>query len=139
MLTLNSTTRTVTIPDIAKCMPSGYMQPHLIHPATLDAFLHASMPMFSRCCRAGSVMPLSIEEVMIPADITSEPGHEFNVTTEISPTGPRPVSTSILAHPTSYIKDTKRQPVSISAVELCSVGEVQKIDSNSLKDKSITY
>ena len=139
MLTPNITIGTVTIPDIAKCMPSGYMQPHLIHPATLDAFLHASMPMFSRCCCTGSVMPLSIEELIIPADITGKPGHEFNVTTEISPTGPRSASTNVLAYPTAQIKDTQPPPISISAVEICSVGEVLKIDSNSLKDRSITY
>ncbi|KAL8717594.1 MAG: hypothetical protein Q9225_005174 [Loekoesia sp. 1 TL-2023] len=129
---------TVVIPDVGMCMPSGFMQPHLMHPSTLDALFHAGLPLFSRYCSPGSVMPLSIEEVIIPADSINVPGHKFEVTTTLTPIGTRSASTSILAYPTPST-GAKNSPLIISCAELYSVGEVQKVDRSSVKDRSITY
>ncbi|CAD6449080.1 ae21a851-88ca-40fd-adf8-b81d5758ff84-CDS [Sclerotinia trifoliorum] len=50
----------VKIPDVKSIMPSNYMQPHIVHPNTLDALLHTSLPLFSNTIGGGSVMPVSI-------------------------------------------------------------------------------
>jgi acyl transferase domain-containing protein len=55
----------VVIPDVAQCMPSGYQQPHTIHPATFDALMHIVLPLYFRHCTVGTAMLTSIEEVTI--------------------------------------------------------------------------
>jgi acyl transferase domain-containing protein len=55
----------VVIPDVAQCMPSGYQQPHTIHPATFDALMHIVLPLYFRHCTVGTAMLTSIEEITI--------------------------------------------------------------------------
>lgn len=56
---------TVVIPHVADCMPSGYQQPHTIHPATFDALMHIVLPLYFRHCTAGTAMLTGIEEISI--------------------------------------------------------------------------
>lgn len=55
----------VVIPDVAQCMPSGYQQPHTIHPATFDALMHIVLPLYFRHCTVGTAMLTSIEEITV--------------------------------------------------------------------------
>ena len=55
----------VIIPDVAQCMPSGYQQPHTIHPATFDALMHIVLPLYFRHCTVGTAMLTSIEEITL--------------------------------------------------------------------------
>ena len=55
----------VVVPDVAQCMPSGYQQPHTIHPATFDALMHIVLPLYFRHCSAGTAMLTSIEEIIV--------------------------------------------------------------------------
>ena len=129
---------TLRVPDIAACMPANFMQPHVIHPATLDAIFHINLPLFLENCSPGSVMPLAIEEITIPADLPATPAEKFQVTSELVPEGPRSARTHVIAFPMGEGQDSNL-PLVISNGELCSVGEVQKTDSPSYGDRNITY
>ena len=129
---------TLRVPDIAACMPAKFMQPHVIHPATLDAIFHINLPLFLENCSPGSVMPLAIEEITIPADLPNTPAEKFEVTSELVPEGPRSARTHVIAFPKGEGQDSSL-PLVISNGELCSVGEVQKTDSTSHGDRNITY
>lgn len=63
----------VVIPDVAQCMPSGYQQPHIIHPATFDALMHIVLPLYFRHCTAGTAMLTSIEEITVTVRRPSVP------------------------------------------------------------------
>lgn len=58
---------TVVTPDVAACMPSHFLQPHTIHPSTLDSIFQADVPLYLRHCSRGSIMPVSIDELVISA------------------------------------------------------------------------
>ncbi|KAJ5701376.1 ketoacyl-synt-domain-containing protein [Penicillium malachiteum] len=87
----------VIIPNVAECMPSGYQQPHTIHPATFDAFMHIVLPLYFRHCTVGTAMLTSIEEVTVMANMTAEPGTEIKVCAALSPSGPRSGSVDVAA------------------------------------------
>ena len=131
-------TGTLQVPDIAACMPANFMQPHVIHPATLDAVFHINLPLFLERCSSGSVMPLAIEEITIPANLPTTSAEKFQVTAELVPEGPRSARTHVVAFPLGKGQDSSL-PLVISNGELCSVGEVQKTDSTSHGDRNITY
>lgn len=126
------------VPDIAACMPANFMQPHVIHPSTLDAIFHINLPLFLEHCSSGSVMPLAIEEIIIPANLPTAAAEEFQVVAELVPEGPRSARTHVIAFPMGEGHDSSL-PLVISSGELCSVGEVQKTDSASHGDRDITY
>lgn len=129
---------TLQVPNIGACMPANFMQPHVIHPATLDAIFHINLPLFLENCSPGSVMPLAIEEITIPVDLPTAPSEKFQVTSELVPEGPRSARTHVIAFPIGEGRDSNL-PLVISNGELCSVGEVQKTDSASHGDRNITY
>ena len=129
---------TLQVPEFAACMPANFMQPHVIHPATLDAIFHINLPLFLENCSPGSVMPLAIEEITIPADLPTTPAEKFQVTSELVPEGSRSARTHVIAYPMGEGRDSNL-PLVISNGELCSVGEVQKTDSASHGDRNITY
>lgn len=60
----------VRIPDTATIMPGQHQEPHLIHPATLDAVFHTCLPMVADQLGRGSIVPVRIEEMMISATST---------------------------------------------------------------------
>ncbi|KAL2399110.1 Highly reducing polyketide synthase sdnO [Exophiala dermatitidis] len=73
----------IRVPNIAQCMPSGYMQPHVVHPATFDAFMHVALPLYHLFCSQGPVMLTSIEEANIDAVMLNRPGDCFTVVCEL--------------------------------------------------------
>lgn len=79
-------TATVAVPDVAVTMRARYQQPHLIHPTTLDAILHTSLPVAEKRLGSGSIMPVYIEELLVSAtsELPSDPGFELEVKTKIS-------------------------------------------------------
>ncbi|KFY27180.1 hypothetical protein V493_03667 [Pseudogymnoascus sp. VKM F-4281 (FW-2241)] len=87
----------VVIPDVAQSMPSGYQQPHTIHPATFDALMHIVLPLYFRHCTAGTAMLTSIEEVSVAADMVTAPGSSLTVCAALSPSGPRSGSVDVSA------------------------------------------
>lgn len=61
---------TITAPDIKSRMPYGHVQPHLIHPATLDGVLQSVVVAMTKGGRdIGEIMvPVSFKELWIAAD-----------------------------------------------------------------------
>lgn len=79
---------TITIQDLAEHMPKQYMQPHVIHPATLDAINQLSALLFKRRCVNAPIMPTFIGEMTLTADIsTLLPGGKITVGMELFPEG----------------------------------------------------
>lgn len=72
-----SCTGDVVIPDVTKLMPHPFMQPFTIHPTTLDALTHTSLPLFRLISNATSCMTVGAGEVRISAEISNTPGELF--------------------------------------------------------------
>lgn len=75
----------VKVPDTAAIMPGHHQQPHLIHPATLDAVFHACLPIVADHLGRGSMVPVRIEDIMISATsrMPSEPEALLHVVASI--------------------------------------------------------
>lgn len=71
------------IPDLAQYMPSSFLQPHVIHPATLDTFSHVGAMLYKRECKSSPIMLGFIAEVVVCSEITSKPGDELVVATQL--------------------------------------------------------
>jgi acyl transferase domain-containing protein/phospholipid N-methyltransferase len=65
------------LPDIRASMPYGSMQPHTMHPTTLDAITHFGGVLFKMFITNSPAVPVSVREISISADITSKPGDEL--------------------------------------------------------------
>lgn len=78
-------TATIAIPNVAATMRAQYLQPHLIHPTTLDAILHTCLPIAQMSLGSGSVMPVHIDELLISAtpELLDESGSELQIDTQI--------------------------------------------------------
>lgn len=76
----------IRIPDIAELMPARFMQPHLIHPATLNGIIQTCVPLFQQHSIQGSVIPVLIEDVFISADIMRKPGTPLKVVCDLNNT-----------------------------------------------------
>ncbi|PGH10855.1 hypothetical protein AJ79_05215 [Helicocarpus griseus UAMH5409] len=75
------------IPDIAQWMPSGYFQPHLVHPTTLDASNHMGPTVFHREITNAPLMPVTLEEVVFTSNLSSKPGDEMIIAIELKAEG----------------------------------------------------
>ncbi|KAI1760379.1 hypothetical protein GGR53DRAFT_509864 [Hypoxylon sp. FL1150] len=100
----------VIVPDIAARMPSRFMQPHVIHPSTLDAVLHACVVLFQReVLNHGSTMPVFIGHTAISADIVNHSGAELEIMSELRNTFTQSSEFDIVAihdnHPVINITD----------------------------------
>ncbi|KAI0887631.1 putative polyketide synthase [Annulohypoxylon maeteangense] len=88
----------LAIPDTKSIMPCEYEYDHLVHPATLDTFLQILFPALTHA--AANVkepyMPTFIQEMHVSSDISSNPGHEFEVISEAAFVGFREATASIV-------------------------------------------
>lgn len=80
---------TLRIPDISACMPSGYLQPHVIQPATLDSMIH--MIPFALQSAVGAPplrepsVPVAFKSLWISSNIEKEAGHTFTCHSSATP------------------------------------------------------
>ena len=129
---------TIGIPDFAKCMPSSFAQPHVIHPGTLDALLHSSLPLFSQHSAAGSFMTVGIEEMSVSASIVSSPGTKLCFTSSVAPIGNASATLATAAFQSN--DDGKRELVlQIRNGELRAVSDTARELPDSQADQSMTY
>lgn len=137
-LGVNEATSTIQTSDIAKYMPSQFLQPHVIHPATLDNIFQTNLLLYLRHCSRGSIMPVSIDEIFISAALASDPGTEFQVTTSLARSGLRSATFETTAF---QIKGASEMVPVISIVrgELRGLGEAQTTMSDSDVARLITY
>ncbi len=75
----------VIIPDIPSFMPSAFLQPHVIHPSTLDTLGHVVCMLYKQQCKNSPIMLEFIEEVVVSSAISSEPGTELVVAAQLEP------------------------------------------------------
>ena len=126
------------VPDIATSMPSGFMQPHVIHPATLDALFQAAIPLYLRCRPFGAIMPASIKELVISPNIATKIESELLVATDIVLEGQRNATANAYAFQTST--PSKADPViSISQVEIYATGQSNQAVSDLSSGQDMTY
>lgn len=80
----------ISVPNIAATMPAEFQSPHTIHPATLDAALHAVVAVFQMqsASEGGSMMPVFMSDLFVSADITSTPGQKLEVLCDLHTTYP---------------------------------------------------
>ena len=117
---------TIRVPNIAECMPSQFIQPHVIHPATLDCVFQVDIPLYLRHCSKGSIMPISIEEILVSAKAANQPGRQFQVVTNFTPAGPRSAVVDTIAFQTEHLKVVPI--ISITKAELRGLGDVNALD-----------
>ncbi|KAH8802508.1 hypothetical protein F5884DRAFT_683224 [Xylogone sp. PMI_703] len=71
----------VTIPDVASSMPMNYLEPHIIHPATMDSMLHMFLAAFQDLTGGAKIieplLPVFMQEVWVSASIGNKPGETF--------------------------------------------------------------
>ncbi|RFU27072.1 hypothetical protein B7463_g9261, partial [Scytalidium lignicola] len=71
----------VTIPDVASAMPCNYLEPHIIHPATMDSMLHMFLAAFQDLTGGAKIieplLPVFMQEVWVSASICNKPGDTF--------------------------------------------------------------
>ena len=128
----------VKVPEIAEYMPSNFLQPHLIHPTTLDTIFQANLALYTRHYPYGSIMPVSIDQISISASISREPGVELEVRTGLDTLGHRSATISA----TAFQCDDKGDMIPVVNVtngELYGMGENRKEPLPSDSQRLITY
>lgn len=114
----------IIIPDIASWMPKSHQEPHLIHPAILDAPNHLFGSLFfQECCKA-AVMPTTTEEFQFWPGTAFTPGNRLIVACEITPDGARAAKGSTwLFQPADTDNNEPRLICATSDIKLQAVGE----------------
>ncbi|OCL04357.1 hypothetical protein AOQ84DRAFT_416453 [Glonium stellatum] len=132
-----SAVSTVQVPNIAKDMPAHFIQPHVIHPATLDALMHAPIPLFNRQSGARCVMAVGIGELTISANIANTPGTSFVVATTLTGKDSTTSATEISVFQTSADHEHELV-VHIYDGELRSTGNAESnaLEVNTTRDMS---
>ncbi|KAL1957332.1 hypothetical protein VTO42DRAFT_6121 [Malbranchea cinnamomea] len=108
----------VVIPDVADCMPGNFIQPHVIHPTTLDALLHAPIPLFGKKRAGQSVMAIGIGELVIFSKITSTPHTALTTATTLSRVGLRSAAAEISVFQQNSSGDKPECVIHITEAEL---------------------
>jgi SAM-dependent methyltransferase len=71
----------VTVPDVQEAMPSKFLHPHLIQPATMDAFMHLFIVSVvdgnKRKTLDRAIVPTLLKEVWISAKVGKAPGEKY--------------------------------------------------------------
>lgn len=104
------------VPDIQASMPAKYQHPHIIHPSTLEAVLHSTLPLVSRRLDRKTAMPVHIDELLVSAISTlHKPGSRLDVSTLLRSSHSRTATcdVSVLA--------SGRRVLSASGMELRSI------------------
>ncbi|CAG8959400.1 hypothetical protein HYFRA_00001298 [Hymenoscyphus fraxineus] len=63
----------LSIPDTSQCMPAQFQQPHVVHPATLDAIMHHPVAIINRCTQANSLMVVGIDDLKVSSHLANKP------------------------------------------------------------------
>ena len=72
---------TITVPDVATAMPMHFTHPHIIHPATMDSFMHlflsSVLDATGKKILPRPMVPTFIQDIWMSASLDSEPGAQF--------------------------------------------------------------
>ena len=127
----------VAIPQLEEAGHAVSEQSYIIHPATLDAFLHTSFPICSRNHSLGSIMVVSVEELRISTDITSQPGRSLCVGASVPRRDGRSSTAYVSAFESDYNSDLK--PVVSLNGELQAIGEAPASSLNVQANEAVVY
>lgn len=102
----NQSACTVKIPDMASTMPHQYQHDHVIHPCTLDAIIQTLLPTVEGQNENLKVaaIPTYIEKLFVSADISSQPGTEFQTYSIAGYTGLKEAEASVFASSAGWEK-----------------------------------
>ncbi|KAH7012488.1 uncharacterized protein B0I36DRAFT_299658 [Microdochium trichocladiopsis] len=110
-------------PDISQWMPHGYFQPHLVHPATLDASSHILATLFHKQVLNAPLMPVKIDEFTFHNEINTIPGEEMIIACEMELLG----KTAVLGKSWLFQRDPDsanlKLIISNSGLQLQAIGE----------------
>lgn len=105
----------VEIPDVAQSMPAQYLRPHIIHPTTLDALMHSTLPLYTAHKGPGSVMLTAIENFRICSTIDRSPYKQLHAEASMRSYGPASAKADIVV----FDQQVSAKPViRIAALEL---------------------
>lgn len=126
----------VLIPDIASSMPASYMQPHVAHPATLDALNHVAAAMYQKHCGNSPFVAAAIDELSISVNISSKAGSELLVASRMATETNR----SAAGNTWVFHDEGSAQPViTINGWRLQAVGEAKPADGEPPFQRSMSY
>ncbi|KAM7195184.1 hypothetical protein V8F33_006858 [Rhypophila sp. PSN 637] len=124
---------TITTADIPSIMPAQHMQPHIIHPSTLDVLLHTTLPLVSRRLGVvGSVMPVRIDDLVIELDQggpDSKADSRFTAVTSLTGSGFRSAEADMLVFPVSagnQVQGSCAPVISVMGMELRSLASSER-------------
>ncbi|KAK8859140.1 Type I Iterative PKS [Apiospora arundinis] len=112
----------ISTPDVPSVMPARSMQPHHIHPTTLDTIAHASLPVHARHYKTGAVMPIRIGELTVQANMPNQPRQQLSACVELVPLGAHSATADTVVF-ADGVADLSRPCVTISDLELVVIGE----------------
>jgi SAM-dependent methyltransferase len=108
---------TVTIPNVAKCMPKHFLRPHLIQPATLDCILQTFMMAILDAKKSERLrqpeLPTYMKAVWVSASISNEPGCKFRCYSQAEQISP----TQYRAGTTAWDAKTRQVKLRIAGIE----------------------
>ncbi|KAF4632400.1 hypothetical protein G7Y89_g5719 [Cudoniella acicularis] len=133
-----SATGTVIVPNVANFMPSGYMQPHTVHPTTLDALIHSCLPIYAQHSTVGSVFTVGIAEMSISARLAQSPGTKLEFVTTITPSGSSSAMINISAFQHGE-NDTQALVVRMASGELKGVSKSYSGSSDHTTTSGFAY
>ncbi|CAD6442880.1 62e7626d-0f35-4e4a-b9b1-5f30bfcc7997 [Sclerotinia trifoliorum] len=89
----------ITVPNVAEMMPGGFIQPHVIHPTTLDALIHSSLVLSTSTQSSTSdvMVPIYIREVVISANVLNNPGQRLSFMTKLKSATSSSISSDVSA------------------------------------------
>ncbi|KXJ86344.1 hypothetical protein Micbo1qcDRAFT_209040 [Microdochium bolleyi] len=110
-------------PDMTQWMPHGYSQPHLVHPATLDATVHMLATLFHKQIINAPLMPVKTDESIMTSDMLSKPGIDNIVAIDIKPLGKTAGRGNVWMFQRAPDSGELKLVCSFSGVQLQAVGE----------------
>lgn len=128
----------LTIPNIAAIMPGSFLEPHVIHPTTLDALNQLIAGLFKIHCSNSPLMPVYMGELTIAANMTTQAGEELLVAVDVHPEGPKSLTGNCWAFQQN--DDGSLLPVfTTSDLQLRGIGEPQGDDQDVPFKRKMAY
>ncbi|KAF7182343.1 hypothetical protein CNMCM7691_001823 [Aspergillus felis] len=120
---------TITVPDMCSHMPMQHHSAFIVHPAFLDACLHAVLPL--RLDVQGAVVPTFISSVHISAGISQTPGEQFDVAVHVDKANRRQTVVSLSGQ---LVGDKTTQPAPTVRIDGLTLTSLAGGDERSAKD-----
>lgn len=128
----------LNIPDVAACMPASFLEPHIIHPTTLDALNQLIAGLFKIHCSNSPLMPVHMGEIAVSTNMTTQAGQELLIAVDVHPEGPRSLTGNCWAFQTN--EDGTLSPVfTTSDLQLRGIGDAQAEDQDIPFQRKMTY